>query len=139
MPSAHVIVIGGGLAGLSASIALAEQGIRVLLLEKHPRLGGRATSYQLPGGEYIDNCQHVTLRCCTNLEDFYRRINVLGKIRYYDRLIFADSKGRRGEIKACRLPAPFHAALSFTAFPLLNWKDKRAIQAIRLGERAGNE
>ena len=127
MPSAHVVVIGGGLAGLAASIALAENGVRVSLVEKHPRLGGRATSYLLPTGEYIDNCQHVTLRCCTNLEDFYRRIGVSKHIKYYDRLMFADSKGRRAEIKSSRLPAPLHVATSFAGFPLLNWRDKRAI------------
>src|SRR6266508_3057295 len=107
MPSAHVVVIGGGLAGLAASIALAENGIRVSLVEKNPRLGGRATSYLLPSGEYIDNCQHVTLRCCTNLEDFFRRAGVADKIRYYDELRFSDSKGSRGRIKSSRLPAPF--------------------------------
>jgi len=127
MRSPHVVVIGGGLAGLAAAIALTENGARVSLVEKHPRLGGRATSYLLPGGEYIDNCQHVTLRCCTNLEDFYRRIGVSGKIRYYDRLVFADSKGHRAAIRCFRLPAPFHVAPSFAAFPLLRWRDKRAI------------
>ena len=127
MPAAHVVVIGGGLAGLAASIPLAEHGLRVSLLEKHPRLGGRATSYLLSSGEYIDNCQHVTLRCCTNLEDFYRRLGVSDKIKYYDRLVFADSKGQRGAIQASWLPAPFHLAPSFAGFPLLDWKDKRAI------------
>src|SRR5207253_9734901 len=92
MPPAHVVVAGGGLAGLAASGALADNGIRVTLLEKNPRLGGRATSYRLSSGEYIDNCQHVTLRCCTNLEDFYRRVGVADKIRYYDELVFLDSK-----------------------------------------------
>jgi squalene-associated FAD-dependent desaturase len=124
MPPAHVIVIGGGLAGLAASVALAGHGLRVSLLEKNPRLGGRATSYRLPSGEYIDNCQHVTLRCCTNLEDFYRRIGVADKIRYYDELLFSDSKRRRGVIKRSSLPAPFHTAPSFAAFPLLSITDK---------------
>src|SRR5215470_5495854 len=127
MPSAHVVVIGGGLAGLAASIALAENGVRVSLVEKHPRLGGRATSYLLPTGEYIDNCQHVTLRCCTNLEDFYRRVGVEDKIRYYDNLLFSDSKGRRGSIKPSPLPAPFHLTPSFAVFPLLSIGDKYSI------------
>ena len=127
MPPPHVVVIGGGLAGLAASIALADHGIHVSLLEKNPRLGGRATSYRLPTGEYIDNCQHVTLRCCTNLEDFYRRIGVADRIHYYDRLVFSDSKRRRAGIKPSRLPAPFHLAPSFAAFPLLTIKDKWSI------------
>jgi zeta-carotene desaturase len=127
MSPAHVIVVGGGLAGLAASVALADQGLCVSLLEKNPRLGGRATSYRLPSGEYIDNCQHVTLRCCTNLEDFYRRVGVAEKIRYYDELLFADSKGRRGVIKRSALPAPFHTTPSFASFPLLSLKDKYSV------------
>src|SRR3989442_8268378 len=127
MPPPHVVVIGGGLAGLAASIALADHGIHVSLVEKNPRLGGRATSYRLPTGEYIDNCQHVTLRCCTNLEDFYRRIGVADRIHYYDRLVFSDSKRRRAGIKPSRLPAPFHLGPSFAAFPLLTIKDKWSI------------
>jgi zeta-carotene desaturase len=122
-----VAVIGGGLAGLSAAVALADSGLRVSIFEKRPRLGGRATSYVLPDGRCIDNCQHVTLRCCTNLDDFYRRIGVADKIRYYDRFFFADSKGRRGTISPSRLPAPLHLALSFARLSLLDWEDKRAI------------
>jgi squalene-associated FAD-dependent desaturase len=81
----------------------------------------------LPTGEYIDNCQHVTLRCCTNLADFYQRIGVSGSIRYYDRLAFGDSKGHRGAIRSFPLPAPLHVVPSFAAFSLLGWRDKRAI------------
>jgi squalene-associated FAD-dependent desaturase len=127
MSPPHVVVVGGGLAGLAASVALADHGQRVSLLEKNPRLGGRATSYRLPSGEYIDNCQHVTLRCCTNLEDFYRRVGVHDKIRYYDDLLFSDSKGHRGAIRRSPLPAPFHLAPSFATFPLLSIKDRYSI------------
>src|SRR5881397_2518113 len=127
MPPPHVVVVGGGLAGLAASVALAGHGIGVSLLEKNPRLGGRATSYRLPSGESIDNCQHVTLRCCTNLEDFFRRAGVADKIRYYNELLFSDSKGRRGHIKRSKLPAPLHLAASFAAFPFLTLRDKFSI------------
>jgi zeta-carotene desaturase len=127
VPTPDVIVIGGGLAGLSASIALADAGCRVTLIERAPRLGGRATSYVLPNDSHIDNCQHVTLRCCTNLEDFYRRTGVNSKIRFHDSLLFADSTGRRAGMRPSGLPAPFHLVSSFAAFPLLNWQDKRAI------------
>src|SRR5450755_2699859 len=121
-----VIVIGGGLAGLSSAVALAEAGFRVRLLEKRPHLGGRATSYVLPGGEHVDNCQHVTLGCCTNLEDFYRRVGAADQIRFFARLFFAAPDGRRGEMKAVALPPPLHMAPSFALFPLLGWTDKVA-------------
>jgi len=122
-----VIVIGGGLAGLSSAVALAEAGFRVRLLEKRPHLGGRATSYVLPSGEHVDNCQHVTLGCCTNLDDFYRRAGAAHKIHTYRRLYFADPQGRRGVIKASPIPPPFHLGPSFARFPLLGWGDKRGI------------
>lgn len=127
MRTPHVIVVGGGIAGLSASVALANRGVRVSLLERSPRLGGRATSYTLPTGELIDNCQHVTLGCCTNLADFYSRIGVAGKIRHYDELVFVDSAGRRGRIKSWSLPAPFHLLPSFAAFRLLALRDRLSV------------
>jgi squalene-associated FAD-dependent desaturase len=133
-----VIVIGGGLAGLSSGVALAEAGFRVRLLEKRPHLGGRAASYVLPGGEKIDNCQHVTLGCCTNLEDFFRRVGAADQIRFFDRLLFAAPDGQRGAIASVSLPPPLHMAPSFALFPLLGWADKRAIaQALLAIVRSG--
>jgi squalene-associated FAD-dependent desaturase len=122
-----VIVIGGGLAGLSAGVALAEAGWRVRLFEQRPFLGGRATSYVLPDGEHVDNCQHVTLGCCTNLDDFYRRVGSEGKIKFFDRLLFQDPQGRRGVMKAGLLPAPLHLTGSFLGFAPLTFADKRSI------------
>ena len=122
-----MIVIGGGLAGLSAGVALAEAGWRVRLFEQRPFLGGRATSYVLPDGEHVDNCQHVTLGCCTNLEDFYRRVGSAGKIKFFDRLVFQDPQGRIGEMQAGILPAPFHMTGSFAGFAPLTLADKRSI------------
>jgi len=122
-----VIVIGGGLAGLAAGVALAESGWRVRLFEQRPFLGGRATSYVLPDGEHVDNCQHVTLGCCTNLADFYKRVGSADKIKFFDRLFFLDPEGRRGEMQAGMLPAPFHMTGSFAAFAPLTLLDKLSI------------
>jgi zeta-carotene desaturase len=123
----NVIVIGGGLAGLSAGVALAEADWRVRLFEQRPFLGGRATSYVLPDGEHVDNCQHVTLGCCTNLEDFYRRVGSAEKIKYFDRLVFQDPQGRTGEMQAGILPAPLHMMGSFASFAPLTLADKGSI------------
>ncbi len=120
-------MIGGGLAGLSAAVALADAGARVRLFEKRPHLGGRATSYLLPDGSHVDNCQHVTLGCCTNLADFYRRVGADGQIRFYDQLYFADARGNRFTIEPSSLPPPFHMMFSFLRFSALTWADKRAI------------
>ncbi len=126
--SPRVAVIGGGLAGLSAGCALADAGYCVELFERRPYLGGRASSYELPGtGEVVDNCQHVLLGCCTNLIDFYRRLGVQQEIRWYDGITFILPGGKSSTLKAGALPAPFHAAPSFLDSSVLDLRDKLAI------------
>jgi squalene-associated FAD-dependent desaturase len=127
MSSKNVMVIGGGLAGLAAGVALADAGCRVRLFEQRPYLGGRATSYALPNGEHVDNCQHVTLGCCTNLEDFYKRVGAAGKIKFFDRLFFLDPQGITGVMKSGLLPAPAHMTGSFLFFSPLSFNDKLSI------------
>jgi zeta-carotene desaturase len=128
LQSPRVAVVGGGLAGLAAGCALADSGFRVTLFERRPYLGGRASSYQHPGtGEVVDNCQHVLLGCCTNLIQFYERLGVEGKIRWYDRLTFLEPGGRASVIKQSKLPAPLHNALAFLRAPCLNFSDKLSI------------
>ena len=65
-------------------MALADEGLAVMLYEKRALLGGRASSFIDPdSGVRVDNCQHVTMRCCTNLEDFYRRIGTQESIVWW--------------------------------------------------------
>lgn len=128
--SPKVAVVGGGLAGLAAGSALAENGFRVTLFERRPYLGGRASSYQHPGtGEVVDNCQHVLLGCCTNLIEFYRRIGVEDKIRWYERMTFLEPGGRASIIEPTSLPAPLHTAPAFLRASCLNLTDKLSIAA----------
>jgi squalene-associated FAD-dependent desaturase len=127
-PNLRVAVVGGGLAGLAAACALAGSGFRVTLFERRPYLGGRASSYQHPGtGEVVDNCQHVVLGCCTNLIQFYERLNVENKIRWYERLTFLEPGGRASVIEPSMLPAPLHNALAFLRASCLNLSDKLTI------------
>jgi len=125
-----VAVVGGGLAGLAAACALADSGLQVTLFERRPYLGGRASSYQLPGtNEVVDNCQHVLLGCCTNLIQFYERLGVQEKIRWFDRLTFLEPGGRASVISPSSLPAPLHTAPAFLRAACLNLTDKLAIAA----------
>jgi squalene-associated FAD-dependent desaturase len=74
--------------------------------------------------EFVDNCQHVLLRCCTNLLNFYRRLNVEHHIAFYDHYLFLDERGRQAVLRGSRLPAPLHLLPSFLRFTPLGWKDK---------------
>jgi len=126
--SPRVAIAGGGLAGLAAGCALADSGLRVTLFERRPYLGGRASSYQLPGtNEVVDNCQHVLLGCCTNLIEFYHRLGVENHIRWYDSLTFLEPGGRASVIRPSLLPAPLHTAPAFLKAHCLELSDKIAI------------
>jgi len=136
---AKVLIAGGGLAGLSAAAALGGAGFEVELFEARPFLGGRATSYPVPAGEEesedIDNCQHILLRCCVNLLDFYTRLGVRDRIRFHREFYFLEPGGRLSILRRGRLPAPFHFTGSFLRMHCLNRHDKvriaRALLAIR--------
>jgi squalene-associated FAD-dependent desaturase len=126
--NSSVAVVGGGLAGLAAGCALAGSGFRVTLFERRPYLGGRASSYQHPGtGEVVDNCQHVLLGCCTNLIQFYERLGVESKIRWYERLTFLEPGGRASVIEPSALLAPLHNTAAFLRADCLNFSDKLSI------------
>jgi len=129
MPTA--IVIGGGLAGLATAAALGGAGFQVDLFESRGFLGGRATSYPVPGtddsGEVIDNCQHVLLRCCVNLLDFYRRLGVADRIQFHKKFYFMEPGGRTSVLEASSLPAPLHFTGSFAKLTFLGLADKIAV------------
>ncbi len=126
-----MIIIGGGLAGLSAAAALGSTGFRVQVFEARPFLGGRATSFPLAPGsgdsELIDNCQHVLLRCCVNLLDFYARLGVRDRIRFYREFYFIEPGGRVSTLRRGVLPAPLHFTGSFLRMRFLEPADKLAV------------
>ncbi|CAL9367754.1 Hydroxysqualene dehydroxylase [Streptomyces sp. enrichment culture] len=128
-PKGHTVVVGGGLAGVTAALALADAGVRVTLLEGRPRLGGLAFSFQR-GGLTVDNGQHVYLRCCTAYRWFLDRIEGTALAPLQERLDVpvvdvARPEGRRlGRIRRDALPVPLHLARSLATYPHLPLADR---------------
>lgn len=136
------IVVGGGLAGMSAAMSLADAGASVLLLEQRGTLGGRAGSFhssRFPQ-RLLDNCQHVLLGCCHEFQAFYARMGVLDQIRFQDQLVFADTAGRRATMKASCLPSPLHLGPSMMGFSLLSLAARcQIVQAMMAMRSIGRE
>ncbi|MFF3348340.1 hydroxysqualene dehydroxylase HpnE [Streptomyces sp. NPDC002779] len=128
----HAVVVGGGLAGITAALALADAGVRVTLLEGRPRLGGLAFSFQR-GDLTVDNGQHVYLRCCTAYRWFLDRIEGTALAPLQDRLDvpvldLAKPEGRRlGRIRRDPLPVPLHLGRSLATYPHLSLAERAAV------------
>jgi squalene-associated FAD-dependent desaturase len=143
---AEVAVVGGGLAGLAAAAALAEAGVRVVLLESRRRAGGRAASFEDPvAGGLVDACQHVAMGCCTNFLDLCRRAGLADALRRDRTLFFV---GRDGDRAACTptrlLPAPLHLAPLLSGMRHLSLRERAALamgmlRLARLRPTAGRE
>ncbi len=126
-PPPSALVLGGGFAGIAASVALAGLGVRVTLLERRTMLGGRASSFvDAVTGLTQDACQHCTLGCCTHLAALLEKLGVHQHVKCQDTIAFRDALGRRWDLRGTRAPAPFHAARSFVAMPYLGLTEKAA-------------
>ena len=105
----RVAVIGGGLAGITAAIALAEAGAAVTLLEARPRLGGATCSFTRDG-LVVDTGQHVFLGCCTAYRSLLGQLGMTAHAPVQDRFdvtVLAPGP-RRGQLRRAALPGPLH-------------------------------
>lgn len=138
---ARAVVVGGGLAGVTAALALADAGVRVTLLEGRPRLGGLAFSFQR-GTLTVDNGQHVYLRCCTAYRWFLDRIDAAPLAPLQPRLDVpvldaAGRPGRRlGRIRRDALPVPLHLGRSLATYPHLSPAERAGVGRAALALRA---
>jgi squalene-associated FAD-dependent desaturase len=133
-PSAHVGIVGGGLAGLAAATSLAAKGIRVEIFEAHRSLGGRATTfYDGAESEPVDYCQPVSLGCDSNFALFMKSIGATKQLERHSRLHLFGPDGKRSDLYAIPgLPAPFHLAASFLRLGFLTMREKwRIIKGLR--------
>ena len=123
-----MVIVGGGLAGLAVASSLVDRGLRITILESRPRLGGRASSFPDPvTGELVDNCQHVSMACCTNLADFCRRVGIGGMLRREPELVFLGPEGEISRFRTGLGPAPFHLTGSFLSAGFLGLRDKMRV------------
>ena len=134
----QVVVVGGGLAGQTAAIALRECGIGVTLLEARPRLGGATCSFTRDGLT-VDNGQHIFLRCCTAYRGLLDRLGMAGSVHLQDRFdvtvlrpVPATGQPRQARLRRTALPGPLHFAQALTGYRLLSFSERLRVSRAAL-------
>ncbi len=136
MTARHVVVIGGGLAGVTAAIGLREARFDVTLLEARPRLGGAASSFAR-GDLTIDNGQHVFLRCCTSYQELLARLGVSDLVTMQERFdVTVLSPNGRARLRRTALPGPLHMGRALTGYRLLPLAERLKVARAALALRS---
>jgi squalene-associated FAD-dependent desaturase len=129
------VVVGGGLAGITAAIALGQAGADVTLLEAKPRLGGATMSFTRDG-LVVDTGQHVFLRCCTAYRGLLDRLGMAPHAPLQPRFdVPVLTPSRRTRLKRSRLPAPLHMLPALTRYPLLSYPERLRLAQAALAMR----
>lgn len=117
---AKSVIVGGGLAGLSAAAFLADKGHNVHLIEATPKLGGRAYSFLYSRqNSIVDNGQHIMMGCYRSTLKYFEIIGANENIDIQKNLSinFAANDKQRYRLKAKSNFYPFNIL-----FALLNYK-----------------
>jgi len=137
------VVIGGGLAGLTAAIELAGRGVEVTLLEAKPRLGGATCSFPRDGMT-VDTGQHIFLRCCTAYQGLIAKLGMTEDVPIQPRfdvtvLSPASSVGlNSGRLRRTALPGPLHMLPSLARYPFLSLAERAVVSRAALAMRRVN-
>ena len=132
MSATRVVVVGGGVAGITAALDCADSGAAATLVEVRPQLGGAAYSLERDGLQ-LDNGQHVFLRCCTAYRALLDRIGGSAGVELQRRLEIPVLRPgqRQAVLRRSALPAPAHLATT-----LLRYRHLAPAERIAAGRAA---
>ena len=141
----HVIVIGGGMAGLAAASSLAHRGIAVTLLEAASQLGGRARSVAIEFNSQViqlDNGQHIMLGAYRETLKFLASIGVQEEDAFLRVPLTLDVRsGTQTAFKLTTpayLPAPLNQLIGFLCCKGLQWRERVAVIQFMLHLKKSN-
>jgi squalene-associated FAD-dependent desaturase len=134
LPSrADAVIVGAGVAGLTAAVRLADAGRRVVVFEERPRLGGRAATFtDAVTGERVDNGQHVLFGCYRETYALLQRIGTahLAPLQRGLTLAMIDAAGHRYDLRCPPIRAPWHLAAGLLRWRALSIADR--LRALRM-------
>jgi phytoene desaturase len=99
----RIVIVGGGVSGLTAGIFARANGFETLLLEKHTLLGGECTGWDRKG-YHIDGCIHWLVGTLdgTPMNELWKRVGALDGVEIYHPETFLTFEHESGTVPLYR-------------------------------------
>ncbi|GAC1448668.1 MAG: FAD-dependent oxidoreductase [Ktedonobacterales bacterium] len=108
-PGQKVVVVGGGLAGLTAAKTLVDAGLRVELLESRALLGGKVSSWRDEDGDWVESGLHVFFGAYREIFDLMRELGIYDNVLWKEHVLkYTMAGGDSFEFRTLPLPSPLH-------------------------------
>ena len=123
----NCLVIGGGIAGLTAASILTSKNISVTLLEASPKLGGRTYSFKDQETKTtIDNGQHILMGCYIETLSFLKQIGAENNFVFQQnlKLIFLSKDKNKYQLNADKLFYPLNLLCAILNYDVLTLSEK---------------
>eukprot|EP00871_Galdieria_phlegrea_P001307 jgi/Galph1/2177/GphlegSOOS_G827.1 len=123
----HVIVIGGGLAGLTTALELVDKGYRVTIYETRKVLGGKVASWTDRKGNHIEMGLHVFFGCYYELFQLMNKLGLLQNLllkQHQHQYISKGGKVTSLDFRFANIGSPWNGLKAFFTTQQLNFVEK---------------
>ena len=125
----RVVVVGGGLAGLSCAKYLADAGHVPVVLERGDVLGGKVSAWQDEDGDWIETGLHIFFGAYPNMMNLFKELGIEDRLQWKEHAMTFAMQDYPGEFTKFyfppNLPAPFNMAYAIlTNDKMLTWTEK---------------
>ena len=104
-----VLILGGGLAGLTAAKRLTDKGFQVKVLEKRDIFGGKVSAWKDEEGDWIESGTHCFFGAYSVLYDLMKEIKMDHAVVWKEhQLTYTLAEGKSFTFKTWDLPSPLH-------------------------------
>ncbi|HTY10327.1 MAG TPA: hydroxysqualene dehydroxylase HpnE [Bacteroidota bacterium] len=129
-----VVVIGGGVSGLTAAVSLAGSGYSVCLIEQKQHCGGRTYSFvERATGDEVDNGQHLMMGCYHSTLNYLAAIGAMPLVSVQERLSVSFRHADRGlfRLRSAALPPPLNILAGLLRLKSLSFSQRLSL--LRVG------
>ncbi len=121
----RVVVVGGGLAGLTAARKLLRAGHAVELLESRAILGGKVSSWRDDDGDWIESGLHVFFGAYDEIFTLMRELRIYDNILWKEHVLrYTMAGGNYFEFENWPLPSPLHLMPTVLRNRYFSWPEK---------------